>query len=419
MNSLFKENIRTAFMALSRNRLRTALSLLGMAIGIMSIVIIMSAGKSLRLVLLSQLDAFGTNTITIEVKIPNASPNSSANAGGIAQGISITTLKEKDMIGIDKIPGIGTSYGAVLGQAVASSPYDEKRINYFAVSSEFKDIDTGTVAKGRFYTAEDELGLGKYAVLGSAVADKLFPNQDPIGQQIKLEKTNLLVIGVFDKRGSTGFLDMDQMIFVPLKTAQAFLLGFDHLSFILAQMNQPERSVAIADDIKALLRDNHAITDPSKDDFSVTTQEEAKNTIGTILSGLTLVLTIIAAVALVVGGVGIMNIMYVAVNERVFEIGLRKSFGAQPKTIRSQFLIESIIVTCLGGLFGIILAVIMIYFIYIGAGYAGFSWPFAFSYQALVLSLVFSSVVGISFGYFPAKKASQLNPIEALNKTIS
>jgi putative ABC transport system permease protein len=419
MNSNLRQNIRTAFVALRRNRLRTSLSLLGMAIGIMSIVIIMSAGKSLRLVLLSQLDAFGSNTITVEIKIPNTSANSSENASGMAQGISVTTLKEKDMKGIDKIPGVKTSYGAVMGQAIATSAYDEKRTNYFAVSSEFKDIDTGAIEKGRFYTSEDEQGLGKYAVLGATIAEKLFPNQNPIGQQIKMQKTNVTVIGVFEKRGSTGFLDMDQMIFIPLKTAQAFLLGFDHLSFIMVQMSQPERSAAIVADMQELLRNNHDITDPKKDDFSVTTQEESKAIIGTILSGLTLVLTIIAAVALIVGGVGIMNIMYVAVNERVFEIGLRKSFGAQQKTIRSQFLIESIVITLLGGFFGILMALGMTFLMYIGANYAGFAWPFAFSFEALILSLVFSSTVGISFGYFPAKKASELNPIQALNRTVS
>ncbi len=411
-------NVRMAFDALRRNRLRTALSLLGMAIGIMSIVIIMSAGTSLRLVLLQQLDAFGTDTITVEVKIPNTGANSTENSGGIAQGISITTLKEKDMKGIDKIQGVKTSYGAVMGQGVASSPYDEKRLNYFAVSSEFKDIDKGELQSGRFYTSDEEQGLGKYVVLGSVIADKLFPNQNPVGQQIKLQKTNLTVLGVFKKRGATGFLDMDQMVFVPLKTAQALIIGFDHLSFIMVQMGDPSRSTEIVADIKDLLRDNHDITDPVKDDFQATTQEEAKGTITNILSGLTLVLTIIAAVALLVGGIGIMNIMYVAVNERVFEIGLRKSFGAQPKTIRSQFLVESVIVTCLGGFFGVVFAFLFIFLIYIGASYAGFTWPFAFSFKALFLAFIFSSTVGVSFGYFPAKKAAQLNPIQALNRGL-
>jgi putative ABC transport system permease protein len=389
-----------------------------MAIGIMSIVIIMSAGTSLRLVLLQQLDSFGTDTITVEVKIPNTGANSTENAGGRAQGISITTLKEEDRREIGKIPGVKTSYGAVMGQGVVSSVYDEKRINYFAVSAEFKDIYAGDIEKGRFYSSDEEQSLGKYVVLGATIAEKLFPNQDPLGQHIKLQKTNLTVIGIFEKQGATGFLDMDQMLFVPLKTAQAFLLGFEHLSFIMVQMSEPERSATIVADMQAILRDNHDITDPAKDDFQATTQEEAKGTITTILSGLTLVLTIIAAVALIVGGVGIMNIMYVAVNERVFEIGLRKSFGAQPKTIRSQFLVESVIITCLGGFFGILLAFVMIFLIYLGASYAGFSWPFAFSTQALFLSLLFSSTVGISFGYFPAKKASQLNPIEALNRGL-
>ncbi|MBI4090853.1 MAG: ABC transporter permease [Candidatus Komeilibacteria bacterium] len=414
MNSSIIESLLLTRRTLRKNRVRTFLSVLGIAIGITSLVAIMSAGVSLRRIFEEQLDQFGSNFVQVEVKIPNASQHSSSNATGIAQGISITTLSLDDKESIDALPNINESYAAVLGQASMTSVYAEKNLNYFAVSPEFQNIDTAGIAAGRFYEDDDERSLSKVLVLGSEAAQKLFPNQDPIGQTVKVQRIGFRVIGVMNERGSTGFVSMDDWVFIPLRTAQKLLLGYDHLSFILAQMNDPSVGDATAEEMKDIIRINHAITDPVKDDFAVTTQEQGLETVGTILSGITLVLSIIASIALVVGGVGIMNIMYVAVNERIFEIGLRKALGATMRHIRNQFLLEAVVITVIGAIFGIVLAVVLIALIFLIAGYFDFSWPFAVSIKSVVLALIFSSILGVSFGYYPAKRAASLKPVEAL-----
>lgn len=414
MNSAFMENVNLAGHALRKNTVRAFLSVLGIAIGIAAIVVIMSAGESLKGVFDAQLALFGNDYIQVEIKIPNTSQHSTGNAAGIAQGISITTLTLTDKKSIDQVPNIESSYGAVLGQAIVTSPYEEKRLNYIAASHEYQFIDTTGIASGRFYTDEEERSLARVIVLGSEAARTLFPNQDALGQSVKLAKTSFRVVGVAQERGSTGFISLDEWLIIPLRTAQKLLLGYDHLSFILAQMEDASIDVATAEEITAVMRANHDISDPKKDDFAVTTQAQGLETINTILSGITLVLGIIASIALVVGGVGIMNIMYVAVNERVFEIGLRKAVGARIRHIRNQFLIESVLITMVGGIVGMMLAVLLIILIFGIARYNGFTWPFAVSVPAIVLAVAFSSAIGIAFGYFPAKRASELQPVDAL-----
>jgi putative ABC transport system permease protein len=416
MNNILVESIRLSLATLKMNKTRTALSVLGTAIGITSIIVIMSAGDSLKAIFDDTLTMFGTNFIEVEIKVPNTAQASIENAGGIVQGISITTLSLDDKKDIDALGNITGSYGAVIGQAAAVTPYREKRYNYYGVSAEFDMIDTGNIEQGRFYSKEEEESLARVVVLGSKVAEELFPNQSAVGQSIKIQKTRFRVVGIFESRGSVSFFDMDELMYIPLKTAQTLLLGFDHLMAIFAQVKDMEKDQETADQIIALLRENHQITDPDKDDFAVITQRQATEMVGVIVSGITLVLGIIASIALVVGGVGIMNIMYVAVSERIFEIGLRKAIGANARRIRWQFLIEAIVITLFGGFFGIILAIAIITLMYLAANYQGFDWPFAISESSLVIGVVFSSLIGLIFGYFPAKKASQLLPVEALMK---
>ncbi|MEK7583769.1 MAG: ABC transporter permease [Patescibacteria group bacterium] len=419
MNSIVVESIHLALRTLRRNALRTFLSILGTAIGITSIVVIMSAGQSVKAIFDSTLTMFGTNFIQVEIKVPNTSHTSSENAGGIAEGISITSLSLDDKEDIEKLANITGSYGAVVGQAAVISPYREKRYTYYAVSHEFDYIDTGEIAEGRFYNDEEEESLSRVVVLGKNVAETLFPNQSTMGQTVKIQKQSFRVIGVFKERGSVAFFDMDELMYIPLKTAHKRLLGFDHLMTIIAQVKDPSLSDATAEEMGRVVRDNHEITDPDKDDFAVMTQEEAADLVNGILDGVTLVLGIIASIALVVGGVGIMNIMYVAVSERIFEIGLRKAVGANGRSIRTQFLIEAIVITLLGGIAGITLAITLIAVLFFVAGYLGFDWPFAISASSIWLSLVFSTFVGLFFGYFPAKRASQLHPVTALTNQIS
>ena len=414
MNSLIRQSSRLALAALKKNKLRTFLSVLGTAIGITSIVVILSAGQSLRQIFDDELKSFGTDYIEVEIKVPNTGANSADNAAGQVQGISITTLSLDDKEDIDKLSNVAASYGAVLGQSAVTSAFEDDRLNYFAISSEFQYIDPTEIESGRFFTKDEENSLDRVVVLGSKAAEQLFPNQDPVGQSVKLQKTRFKVLGVYKERGGASFFDMDNMIFVPLRTAQKLLLGFDHLLFIFAKLHDVSQSDLTAEDIRQQLRANHDISDPAKDDFAVSTQAEASATVNLILNGVTIVLSIIASVALLVGGVGIMNIMYVAVNERVFEIGLRKALGAPGAKIRSQFLVEAIIVTLFGGLAGLFLAIVIILLVYLVAGWQGFNWPFAISSAGIFIAVVFSSAIGLIFAYFPAKRAAALRPVEAL-----
>jgi len=414
MNEIIRQSIILAVTSLKKHKLRTLLSVLGTSIGIMSLIVIMSAGVSLRAIFTDQLKAFGNDYIQVEIKIPNTSHTSSENATGQAQGISVTTLKLKDKESLDRLPNVRASYAAVIGQGSISSLYEEKNYNFMAVSSGFFQIDPTGLQSGRSFGQEEDDSLAKVIVLGSDAAKKLFPNQSAVGQSIKLQKTNFRVIGVMNERGSSGFVNMDEWSYIPLQTAQKIVLGYDHLAMILAQLKDISQDQQTAEEAIAVLRQNHEITDPNKDDFAVTTQAEAQAIIGTILDGVTLVLSIIASIALLVGGVGIMNIMYVAVSERYFEIGLRKAVGARARHIRSQFLIEAIVVTLFGGIFGIISAILMITLLFGVAQAIGFSWPFAISIPSIFVAIIFSSAVGLTFGYFPARKAATLPPVEAL-----
>ena len=415
MNNFFIQGIRLALRAIKKNRLRTFLSVLGTSIGIMSLIVILSAGDSLKLILEDQMKSFGTDYIEIEVKIPSTAQASTANAGGMAQGISITTLNLDDKDSIDELDNVKASYGGVLGQASVNTIYNEKILQYFAITHEFDEIDPTDVAVGRFFTEDEEKSQSKVVVIGSKVAESMFPNQDPIGQNIKIQKVRFKVIGVFEKRGGVSFFDMDNLVYVPLQTAQNILLGFDHLSFIFAQVYDTSIDEQTAEEMRLVVRANHDIIDPDKDDFAVMTQREALSMIDVLFNGVALVLSIIASIALIVGGVGIMNIMYVVVNERVFEIGLRKAVGAPSSRIRSQFLLEAMIITLMGGLLGLLIAVFFIFLIFVVAQYSGFAWPFAISSQSVMISVVFSSAVGLIFGYWPAKRAADLEPIVALN----
>jgi len=414
MNNIWRNSILT-LSSLKKNKLRTFLSILGISIGIMSLVVIMSAGQSLRQIFVDQLDTFGTDYVEVEIKVPNTKQNSSENAVGLAQGVSITTLSHEDKEDIDNIPNVVGSYSMITGQGSATSVYEEKRIDYLAVSSEFDFIDKVELADGRFFTTEEDNQLARVAVLGSKAAEDFFPNQDPIGQTIRIQKTRFKVIGVYQERGAVPFFDMDKMIFIPVKTAQKLLLGYDHLLAIFAQLEDVGQDEVTAEEVRAILRSNHEITDPDKDDFAVITQAEALATVNSILDAVTLVVAVIASIALVVGGVGIMNIMYVVVSERYFEIGLRKAVGATRRHIKTQFLTESILVTIIGGLAGAILAFLVIVSVYFAAKYQGFDWPLEFSASSFFIAIIFSSAVGVAFGYLPAKKAASLDPVAALS----
>ena len=405
---------KIAWQSLSRNKTRTSLTILGITIGIAAVIIVLSAGDSLKGLILGQVDAFGNDIIQVEVRIPKR--GNFGSGGAIAQGVQITTFKLSEANAIAKLPNIKSYYALVIGQAVVSYLDQNKTINYLGISPSFIDIDKAKIASGRMYSKEEDNQSAKVAVLGAKVQQKLFGNQNPVGQSIKIGQQKYQVIGILKERGNGFGLDFDSMVYIPVQTAQKLLLGIDYIMSSAFQVKDTAKQDETAAAITDLMREKHGITDSQDDDFAVTTMAEARDMINKIFGGITLLLISIAGISLLVGGVGIMNIMYVSVTERTYEIGLRKAIGAKNSQILWQFLWEAIVVTLFGGLIGIVAGISLSFLISIIAGNFGFSWSFYLPPQAILIAFGFCAAVGLIFGYYPARKAALLNPITALGR---
>ncbi len=409
--------IKTALRQFRRNLSRSLLTGLGIVIGIAAVIIVISAGQGMRGFILAQFNSFGTNILQVETRVPSTGSIESGQSQ-IAQttGTVITTLTLDDMMAIRKAPNIRTNYAGLFGQEVILAPNGNKKTaNIMGASATVLEIDTSKVSNGRFYTEEDDSGLNRVVVLGSTIARDLFGDGDPVGQRIKIKQRNFEVIGVMETRGFV-FLDYDSFVYMPVRTLQKQVLGVDYVNFILSQYEDKDKIDGTKADIEALMRERHNIDpqDHDKDDFVVSTSEDIEGVLDTVLGGLTLLLIALAVISLIVGGVGIMNIMFVSVLERTFEIGLRKALGARRKQILRQFLTEAVIITCLGGVSGIIIGVVISLLISFGAASQGFVWPFVVPLYGIVLAVGFSTICGLVFGLYPARRAANLDPIEAL-----
>lgn len=411
--------LKQAVRGLLMNPVRTGLTTLGIVIGIATVIIVLSAGEGFRSFINAQVDAFGTNTISVQTKVP---PTTKTRNGGFdgsggnaaSQAVTITTLKNRDVEDIKLIPYIDHAYGAVITQKVASYQGVSKNAFIFGADPERFLVDKGVLSSGRPYTDSENNGAAQVAILGHDIAQDFFADQDPIGKFIRVGEYNFLVIGVYERRGSFGFSNDDQQVFVPLNTAQKKLAGIDYLFFILAQVKDQNFAEAAAEDMRLVLRRNHAISDPVKDDFEVQTQAQGLETFNTVLAGITFLLIAVAAISLLVGGVGIMNIMYVVVTERISEIGLKKALGAKPFDILMEFLIESMLLTVFGGGVGILIGAGISYFVSVLAQSFGFAWVFAVPVYGIVLAVGVAGAIGLLFGVLPARRASLLDPVEAL-----
>lgn len=392
------------------------LTVLSMSIGIALVMVVFSASYGLQAMINGQLAKFGTGIIEIETKVPSTDKSSNENATGQAQGIVITTFKNKDLDAIKDHPNISYIYGAVMGQEAVSYNDRLKKIFVMGIGSEAPQVDGSQVEAGRFYTHEEDVGLSQVAVLGYKAWNKLFEGEDAVGKNISIRGKKFRVIGIMEERGSALFVDLDDQIFIPLNTMQKRILGTDYVSFATAKMVDPSKSLGTQADIIDIMRDQHNITDPAKDDFAVNTMDEAEDILGSIISSVALLLIALVGISLIIGGVGIMNIMYVSVAERSFEIGLRKSFGATRKNILWQFLSESLVITGTGGVVGVIVGALMAYGVSVIAVSHNYTWDYRVSLVSIIIAVGFSVVVGIVFGIYPAKKAASLNPIEALRK---
>lgn len=414
---------KTALNSMGANRTRTALTVLGMVIGIASVIIVFSAGEGINSLILGQIESFGTDIIEVEIKMPSnkkSSSNMSAEGSAdIAQGAQITTLTLEDMEDVSRLPNIKDSYAGIMGQEQISYGNEAKKAFIFGTNASYIDIDKSEIDYGRFFTQEEDKSLSQVVVLGSKMKEKLFGESEPIGKMIRIRKAKFRVIGVMKERGAVMTLDFDDYAYVPVRTLQKKVMGINHVLYFVSQLYDMEQSEETAREMRAIIRDNHNIEvehidDFYKDDFRVATMKEMMEMLDTVTGALTLLLLAIVAISLIVGGVGIMNIMYVIVSERTAEIGLRKAVGAKYSDIMWQFLIESVIVTLAGGIVGIIFGIGISAAISWGAANYGLDWKFAIPARSIMVAIGFSSFFGIVFGLYPARKAARLDPIAAL-----
>lgn len=408
MFNAFKQSIT----ALYANKGRTILTTLGIMIGIATVILVLSAGAGFRALIDKEVATFGTNTLYVHTKVPSANRNLNPSES-VNTGIVISSFKQRDLDSINKLPNVTNSYGIAIGQAVASYRSNQKTVAYFGASASRFEIDKTPLKSGRVYTAAEDASGAQVAVLGNKIASELFKQDDPLGKIIKVGSLNFLVIGVYESSSGLGG-GIDDYVCIPLVTAQKKLLGINYLAEAVVQIKDLALSDLTAEDIAKTMRHNHNITDETKDDFIVTTQAQVMDIFNTIFNSITILLIAIAAISLIVGGVGIMNIMYVVVTERTAEIGLRKALGAKNSNILQEFLIESVLVTLLGGAIGIAFGAFLSWIVTLVAISSGLAWTFQVPLYAIGIGFGVSAVIGIGFGVLPALGAAKMDPIEAL-----
>ncbi len=404
---------KTSIVGLKVNKTRSFLTILGIVIGISSIILIFSIGKGAESLILDQLGGMGAETIVIR---PGQEPKGPSD---VAESLFQDSLKPKDVEALQRkenVPHLVEIAPAVIVPGTVAYRGETYKSFNFGWSAELmKDMFDADVESGILFGDREIRSKSSVAVIGANVKKELFPYEDPIGKNVKIKDKNFKVIGVLAPRGQVSVINIDDLVVVPYSTAREYLLGIDHYHEIIVRADSADNVDATVRDIKDTLRETHDIKDPSKDDFFVVTQQGMVSQIGIILSVLTIFLSAVVSIALVVGGVGVMNIMLVSVTERTKEIGLRKAIGATNRDILIQFLFESVILTILGGVVGILVGALLSFLTaVILTNFADLNWSFQFSLLPALLSIAVSAIVGLVFGIYPANKASHKSPIEAL-----
>ncbi len=411
MNNFIRLKIafQLAWRSLRLNILRTSLTVLGVIIGTTAIVVVFAAGDALQKLILNEVESYGTDIIQTEIRVPTAKSE-------FAVG-EVTTLKLSDMEAIDRLANIKRSYAMLIGQQRVSYANQGKSVLLFGVSANYAIIDQKSqTTAGRFFDQEEDNVQAQVAVLGSKLKENLFGDQEAVGQQISVGNGKFRVIGVLEERGSAaGFIDFDDSLYIPVQTLQKRILGVDHVISFVHQLNDIDRAEETAEEVSLLLRERHDISDPSRDDFRVSTMEEALEIVNMVTGTVTLLLLAIVLISLLVGGVGIMNIMYVTVTERTPEIGLRKAMGANSFDVVSQFLIEAMLITFWGWLMGVGLGLIISrILIWVASSALNISLTFIWPLNGILVAFIFALICGLLFGLRPAQKAAKLDPVEAL-----
>ncbi len=406
------QSIRVAVRNLSAAKGRTLLTVLGMVIGIAAVFLVMSIGASAQEFILGQIRSVGSNLIAV---LPGASDPKGPPASVF--GVVTTTFTNKDLDAIlqkSRVPHVVAGSGYVTGSAIATFQGESMSVSYQGVSAALPRVENIPLAKGRFFSEDEVSGLGRVAVLGSTCATDLFGTEDPIGRRFSLGDVSFTVTGVLESKGSSSFSNTDSIIYIPLETAQKILLGIDYLNFARLKVDEEKNIPHTVDTIRALLRDRHSIKSTAPDDFSIRNTADAISILGSITDVLKYFLSFVAGISLFVGGIGIMNIMLIALKQRIREVGLRKAVGARDADILVQFLIEAVFLSLLGGFFGFVFGVLLTYLSALGIRAAGYDWTFLLTFQAAGIAFVVSLLIGILFGLYPARRAARVSPMEAL-----
>lgn len=404
--------IRVALRALAKNRLRAGLTVLGVVIGIAAVTTMVSIGQSAGGLVQGQFEALGTNVILV---FPG-----SQQRGGVRQGLTTTlTAADSDAIAdecpsvLASSPLIGTGGQVIFGNSNCS-PRD-----MHGVGISYLTVRNWQLKSGAFFTTRDIKSAAKVCILGHTVVTKLFQTSNPLDQTIRIRNIPFRVIGVLERKGANMVgSDQDDIILLPYTTVRKRLFGsnFDDVNAIFASARSVGLMSRAEQEIQQLLFERHRIPPGEPPDFNVQNTTEIANVLGIVTGTMTLLLASIAGISLLVGGVGIMNIMLVSVTERTREIGIRMAVGARPRDILRQFLVESVLLSCVGGIIGFLLGIgastglTML----INSFTTGTKWPIVISLPAAAAAIIFSATVGIFFGYYPARRASRLDPIEAL-----
>ncbi|MGE0605803.1 MAG: ABC transporter permease [Pirellulales bacterium] len=403
--------IRIALKALAKNKMRAALTVLGVVIGIAAVTTMVSLGQSASSLVQGQFESLGSNVILV---FPG-----NRQRGGVAQAIVTLTASDAEAIATDCPSVLAASpILGVAGQVIyGSSNYSPQEMS--GVSSDYLTVRNWPVRRGEFFTSRDVTSANKVCVIGQTLVARLFQTTDPVGQTIRIKNIPFRVIGVLEAKGANMVgQDQDNIVLMPISTVRKRLRGseFDNVNAIMASARSVKLMPDAQNEIDQLLAERHRIQPGEPRDYAVQNTTEIAAVFGMITGTLTLMLACIAGISLVVGGVGIMNIMLVSVTERTREIGIRMAVGARSGDILRQFLVEAVLLSCMGGVIGFLLGVgaSVGLVTVINAVSSGTPWKHQVSFTAAITAFLFAAAVGVFFGYYPARRASRLDPIEAL-----